>query len=83
MPKHCEALNDLRNIDFVREKNPRCPHCNAVYDIHAHEAWRLFDTDEGDHDIVCDECETPFRVAVHCDFSFSTDDQPEPEEYDV
>lgn len=83
MAEHCEALNDMDQIDFLREDNPRCPHCGKTYDVQAHENWDLYDTQEGDHDVECDSCEKAFRVAVRCSFTFSTDEQPEPDEYDV
>lgn len=83
MVEHCEALNENDQLDFLRENNPRCPHCGATYDVQAHEAWELYDTDEGDHDVECGQCEKAFRVAVNCSFTFSTDEQPEPDEYDV
>ena len=83
MAEHCEALNENSMLDFMHEQNPRCPHCGTAYDIQEREAWHLYDTQECDHDIECHSCENAFRVAVHCKFTFSTDDQPEPDEYDV
>lgn len=67
------------SIDFWRNDKPKCPHCGDDYDIDENEAWHLYDTDEGDHEIECSSCDFTFSVAVSVSFSFSTDEQEEEE----
>lgn len=66
--------------DYVHNEDPKCPHCDHWCDISKNEWWHLFDNDCNDHDVTCPSCEKEFTVHVHCKFTFSTDDQPEPED---
>jgi hypothetical protein len=65
--------------DYMHNESPRCPHCDHWCDITKQEWWQLFD-DNGDREVACPSCGKDFTVEVHCKYTFSTDDQPEPEE---
>lgn len=62
---------------FWRNKDPRCPHCAESIDIDRHELWRLYE--EGEHDMECPHCEGEFVVSTNITYSFSTDEQEQPE----
>jgi len=66
-------------IEFALNKRPLCPHCGAEYVIEEHEAWHLYDSDEGSHEVECGSCDLPFNVDVRITWSFSTDEQEEDE----
>lgn len=77
-----EPVMPLRNNNsttYWRNEMPLCPHCDHVCDINRLEWYGLYDTQEGEHEVECPECEKGFVVSVTCAFSFSTCDQPEPE----
>lgn len=64
--------------DYWRTSNPVCPHCDRECGVSENEWWELYDTQESTHEVTCPYCSKEFSVEVHCSFSFSTDDQPEP-----
>lgn len=73
-------LKDGDPLDYWGNKTPKCPHCDANYDISYHEQYSLYDTDEGEHEIECPSCERTYTVRVRCEFTFHTDEQPEDDE---
>ena len=64
-------------LDFWRNDNPKCPHCGEIIDIGLHELWNFYE--EGEHDVECPHCEGEFVVSTHITYSFSTDEQEQPE----
>lgn len=70
-------LGKRNTSDYWREPMPKCPHCDHVCDINKLEWWGLYDSQEGEHEVECPMCDKGFVVKVTCEFSFSTDDQPE------
>jgi hypothetical protein len=69
-------------MDYWGNDHPKCPHCDADYDISAHEHWDLYDTNEGEHEIDCPLCDQQFTVKVCCAFTFNTDEQPDEDDGD-
>lgn len=66
-------------IEYWGNKEPMCPHCDHVCEISRNEWHDLYDTQEGDHEVSCPSCDREFTVGVRCEFTFNTDEQPEPE----
>lgn len=62
-------------LDFAHRDQPRCPHCGDTFDAYANEAWQLYDSDGGVHQVSCPSCDLDFQVTSHARWSFSTDDQ--------
>ncbi len=79
-----EAMKDSNGrrdvMEFVMNKRPKCPHCGADFDIDKNEAWHLYSDDETNNEVECDSCEKSFSVTVHCQYSFSTDEQEDMDE---
>lgn len=71
-------LTKANSIDYWREPNPKCPHCDHVCEISKNEWYDLYDTQEGEHEQECPSCGKDFKIQVICEFAFSTDHQPEP-----
>lgn len=69
------ATNRQDEMEFVLNKQPKCPHCGAIFDIDQNEAWHLYSDDGVDEEVECDSCGHEFEVKVHCQYSFSTDEQ--------
>lgn len=69
------ATNRQDEMEFVMNKQPKCPHCGAEFDIDRNEAWHLYSDDDSDMEVECDSCEREFEVKVHCQYTFSTDEQ--------
>jgi uncharacterized Zn-finger protein len=67
-------------LEYACNGEPKCPHCDHVCEVSENEWWKLYDNDSGDHEVTCPRCHKDFTVHVHCEFSFSTDEQPEPED---
>jgi len=63
--------------EYMNNDRPKCPHCDEIYSIVDNEAWQLYEEDT--HTIKCGACKEPFEVVAVATFSYSTDDQPEPE----
>mgnify|MGYP001766702014 CR=1 FL=1 len=76
------ATNRQDEMEFVMNKQPKCPHCGSVFDIDQNEAWHLYSDDDVDIEVECDSCQEVFEVKVHCQYSFSTDEQPRMDEED-
>jgi uncharacterized Zn-finger protein len=74
------ALGADHFMEFIGNKNPKCPHCGSIYDIAEEGAWHLYDSSESEHEIECPACDLPFIVAVAVSYTFSTEDQEEEEE---
>ncbi len=74
--KPLAALNDGHSLDFVANKQPKCPHCGDDFDIRENEAWFLYDDNET-HTVECMRCENEFQVNSLANWSFSTDEQEE------
>lgn len=69
--------------DYWSNDEPLCPHCDETCGVSENEWWELLDTQKSTHKVECPHCGKEFSVEVRCSFSFSTDDQPEPEESPV
>lgn len=69
------AANRQDEMEFVMKKQPKCPHCGADFDIARNEAWHLYSDDDANQVVSCDSCEHEFEVMVHCQYTFSTDEQ--------
>lgn len=74
MTEPLEALNASDSMEFWGNKQPKCPHCGAEYDIDRHEAWELY-SDDDEHEVDCGTCELSFRVRTITTHVFSTDEQ--------
>ena len=68
------ALKDGGLLEFVANKQPKCPHCGDDFDITANEAWFLYSEDET-HTVECTRCDNEFQVISVARWSFSTDEQ--------
>ena len=55
-------------------KNPKCPHCGADFDVFENEAFYLYE-DEAENTVECDACDLPFKVRSIATWTFSTDGQ--------
>lgn len=78
MTKPLEALNAAKNsTEFCLNRFPKCPHCGDDYDIREREAWELYN--EGTHEIDCPTCGLGFNVVSVASYTFSTDEQDDPE----
>jgi hypothetical protein len=64
------------DIYFVMNKQPRCPHCGADFDIFENEAFYLYQ-DDGENEVTCEACDLPFTVRSVAHWSFSTEEQDE------
>ncbi|MBX5089392.1 hypothetical protein [Rhizobium lentis] len=78
MTEKFAALKSGDWLDFIGNKNPKCPHCGHDYDIQHNEAWHLYD-ENGPHDLECWFCEEQFKVSSSASWSFSTDEQEDAE----
>ena len=82
MTEKLAALNDAikrgDELDFWGNPQPRCPHCETIFNIQDNEAWELYK--EGDHEIECTACELEFKVQVNVEFTYSTDEQEDMDE---
>lgn len=67
-------------IDYIRNDRPKCPHCDALFDIEAEEAWHLYDQAHEEEILECPACEKEFVVTVQASYTFSTDEQFDDEE---
>ena len=73
LPK-ISALKNGDHLAFVANDSPKCPHCGEDFDIHANEAWSLYDENE-QHEVECPSCLNLFQVTSSARWSFSTDEQ--------
>lgn len=62
-------------IQYKRNDDPRCPHCDFIIDISKNEFYELYE--EGEHEIQCPSCEKNITVKSEIEYKFSTDEQPE------
>ena len=69
------ATNRRDEMEFVMNKQPKCPHCGTEFDIDRNESWHLYSKDDADQEVECDSCGREFEVKVHCQYPFSTDEQ--------
>jgi uncharacterized Zn-finger protein len=73
-----EKLKALRQaadtFEFRHNKEPKCPHCGADFDIFGNEAYSLYDENDR-HEVECPKCELPFQVESSCSWRFNTDEQ--------
>jgi len=68
-----EALHAEDDWQFRGNRQPKCPHCGADYDVSENGTWRIYE--EGEHDLSCPSCDLDFTVSTAVSYSFSTDDQ--------
>jgi uncharacterized C2H2 Zn-finger protein len=73
------ALKAGDTLEFWRNDDPKCPHCGTVVSVSDHELWALYE--EGEHEVECPNCDMTFAVSTSIAYSFSTDEQDDPEEY--
>lgn len=71
-------LTRSNRLDYWRNDEPVCPHCDHVCVVSENEWWKLYE-DNGDHEVECPSCGKEFTVEVHCSYKFSTEDQSEHE----
>ena len=67
-------------MEFWGNKEPKCPHCGASFDIEDNDAYELYTDNDDSHTVYCPECDMEFEVVTMITHRFSTDDQPAPEE---
>lgn len=76
MTEPLSALKGGKFLEFAVNKEPKCPHCGANFDIARNEAWHLYD-DNDRHEVTCPVCDLDFKIESHADWRFSTDEQDE------
>lgn len=52
-------MTSFPNLDLVLQASCQCSNCGSVGGLN----WELSDTDYGLYDVLCDDCETLFKVA--------------------
>jgi uncharacterized protein YlaI len=67
--KECNLLET--NSDEVNHHSfIRCPKCRATMNIHNFESYELHN--DGEHEIMCQECEHEFEIRTDIEYSFSS-----------
>jgi len=69
-------LTDSSSIDYLGNKNPKCPHCDHEADIDENEWWFLYDED-APHFVECPACEKEYQISSRATWTFDTDEQDE------
>lgn len=72
--RRLEALDREDWTAFLRNTNPRCPHCGQYSEVWSNGEYEVMS--DGEHEFECYHCDKPFLVTTIVDISFSTYAQP-------
>jgi len=67
-------LNDDNSDEYSGNENPKCPHCDNIYDIDLNNDYSLYAEDN--HNVTCPKCQKDYSVTSRTKgWVFDTDEQ--------
>ena len=67
-------LTDDNSTEYWGNSDPKCPHCDFIYDIGNNDAYQLYQEDN--HSIECPNCNADYSVYSRpLGWAFDTDEQ--------